>query len=924
MKHSKLRLAVRTALAVGGLATAAASPTAFAQDEDVAELDRVQVTGSRIKRTDIEGALPVQVIDRETIELSGEVSVSDVLRNLPINSAGSFRPQSGSTGQSAAQLSLRGIGAGRTLILIDGRRAPVAPNIGVGQDLNLIPLGAVERIEILSDGASAIYGTDAIGGVVNIITRKDFEGAQISYGEGFATREGGDTQLGQLIFGTAGAKGSIMAGLSFNKRNIVFQRDRFWSRGGQSTFSNNFLGSGVDANGDPIRDLADVGGGGTDANGDPIPDGNPDARFLRFLGAGDYDDDGTDDFDLGIAGPGNAPGCQGPSFVYDGSFCFYDFTAQAADEAEQENLSFFTRANYDINQDWSIFANMSVNRVESFGRYAPVPSSPWLVGGFGAIVLPVGSPNHPSTAPVDGGLNPDWQDFGAVATETILLRHRFAANGPRDTSTDAQLYDIDLGVIGLIGDVDIEAGVRVADSQYFELGRNYIVSALAQPQFDSGAYNIYDPFGVSADVRQSFTATINRDASTLQREAYFIGSTDLMEMTHGALSAAFGAEYRDEDYADIFDDLQGNGNITGSAGNSSAYRRYQYAAFGEVLVPVLPSLELTFAGRFDDYSDFGNVFTPKIAARWAPIDELTLRASWGEGFRAPPLADLAAAPAFSADTVRDPATCVAFGLPSTCQTQVTGFVIANPNLDAEKSDNISIGAAFQPTDWFNGSIDYYNIEIEDRIANIPPQNIVNCLLGTLTNCPPGLSDLPLGQGGNPAVGLGVARNAAGDIAYLQRGVASLGTINTSGIDINLATDFDLGNYGRLTNELLTSYVLEYKIDSGADIIGDAQFPQFRAILRTVWQYGDFGVAYNINHIDGQDTALSATLDGLSSFTTHDIQVNYDTPFNFRVTAGVDNIGDKDPVVDPGEGRGFNEQLYDGYGRITYLRVRHDF
>ena len=565
-----------------------------------------------------------------------------------------------------------------------------------------------------------------------------------------------------------------------------------------------------------------------------------------------------------------------------------------------------------------------MNRVESFGRYAPVPSSPWLVGGFGAIVLEPGTPNHPGTAPADGGLNPAWADYQNLADEVLLLRHRFAANGPRDTTTDGNLYDIDIGVRGLIGSVDIEAGLRRSDSQYYELGRNYIVSALAQPQFDSGAYNIYDPFGVSEDVRNSFTATIGRDAFTEQREIYAIGSTDLMQMEHGALQVAFGAEYRDEDYADEFDSLQANGNITGSAGNSSAYRRYQWAAFGEVLIPILPNLEVTAAGRFDDYSDFGNVFVPKIAARWQPLDELTLRASWGEGFRAPPLSILAAAPSFSADSVRDPATCLAFGLAANCQTQVTGFVIANPNLDAEESDQYSIGAAFAPFEWFNGSIDYYNIEIDQRVAGIGPQTIVNCLAGTQTNCPPGLSNLPNATGPNPALGLGLSRLPSGEIQYLQRGFASLGTIETSGIDVNLQTSFDLGGFGELTNELLMSRVLDYTIDSGEDVSGDAQLPEFRAILRTVWQFGDFGVAYNINHIDSQDNALSASLDRLSSFTTHDIQLNYVTPYNFRVTVGVDNIGDKDPVVDPGELRGFNVDLYDPYGRITYVRFQHDF
>ncbi len=880
MKHNQLRLAVRAALAVGGLATAVASPTAFAQDEDSAELGRVEVTGSRIKRTDVEGAAPVQIIDRETIELSGEVSVSDILRNLPINTGGSFRPQSGSSAQSAAQLSLRGLGAGRTLVLIDGRRAPVAPQIGTGQDLNLIPIGAVERIEILSDGASAVYGTDAIGGVVNIITRKDYEGVQVAYGEGFSQREGGDTQIGSVTIGAAGAKSSVIAGVSWNKRDIIFARDREWSRGGASIFSNNFLTSGFAF----IPDTATT------------------------------------------TGPGNEAGCQGPGFNYSASgFCTYDFTLVSADEAEVENLSMFSRAQYEINEDWTAVANLSLSRVETFGRYAPVPSSPWLVGGFGAIVLPVGSPNHPATTPANGGLNPNFADYQDFANDLLLMTHRFAANGPRDTFTDAQQYDIDLAVRGRIGDVDLDIGARYVDSQYFETGRNYIVSALAQPQFDSGAYNIYDPFGTPQEVLQSFTATIGRDATTLQREVYAIGSTDLFDMEYGPLSVAFGAEYRDEDYADIYDDLQANGNITGSAGNSAGARRYQYAVFGEALIPLAPNFEVTLAGRFDDFSDFGNVFVPKVSARWQPLDELTLRATWGEGFRAPPLSILAAQPAFSADTVRDPQTCVFQGQAPDCQTQITGFVIANPNLDAEESTQWLIGAAFQPTDWFSGTIDFYNTEIEQRVAGIGSQQIINCVLGTTQNCPPGLSQLPANATPPvPSLGLGVARNPQGGVLYVQRGFASLGTIETSGIDLSLNTNFDLGRFGQLTNELIGSYIVDFEVDSGADIAGDAQTPEYRAILRTVWTMGDFTVGYNINHIASQDNALSTALDRLSSWTTHDVQVNYLTPYNFRVTLGMDNITDRDPVVDPGEGRGFNFNLYDGYGRITYLRAQLEF
>ncbi|QKK03720.1 MAG: TonB-dependent receptor [Pseudomonadota bacterium] len=881
MKHNRnpLAKAITYALGAGMVAGLAVTAGPVAAQEEAADLDRVQVTGSRIKRTDIEGALPVTVIDRETIEFSGKTSVADLLRETPFNSAGSFRPQSGSSGQSAATLSLRALGSGRTLILIDGRRAPVAPNLGSGQDLNTLPLAAVERIEILSDGASAIYGTDAIGGVVNIITRKDFTGVEITAGLSEPEREGGDTEEGSIVFGAASDRGRVMAGVSYNSRDIIFARDREWSQGGASIFSNNFLTSG-----------------------------------FSFLPGG-------------LAA--NRAGCTGPGFIINeaAGLCQYDFTLQSADEAATRNESLFTRASYDINNDWTIYANAQVSRVTSFGRYAPVPSSPWLVGGFGAIVLSPGLPNHPATPPGQGGLNPLWENYQDFADDTLLLTHRFAANGPRDTSTDANVYDIDVGFQGRIGTFDLDFGLRRTESQYHEIGRNYIVSALAQPQFDSGAYNIYDPFGVSQDVLQSFTATIGRDANFKQKEAYAMASTDLAwDLGAGPVGVAFGAEWREEDYRDIYDDLQANGNITGSAGNSASGGREQWAVFGEILVPLTETLELSGALRHDDYSDFGSATSPKLALRWQPIDELTLRASWGQGFRAPPLDILSARPSFSADSVVDEATAIAFGVDPTDAIQVTTFVIANPDLGAEDADQYSIGAAFEPLDWLSGSIDFWHTEIEDRVAAIGSQQIINCLLGTTQNCPPGLADLPPGADvPDENLGLGVARDpSTGQILYVQRGFASLGTIETEGVDLNLRTNFDFGDMGSLRTDLQATNTFNFEVDSGANVAGEAGLPKWRATLANQYRWGDFAFIWNLNYIHSQNSAQSSALDRLPSWTTHDLQVNWYAPWNAQVTVGVDNIADKDPVLDPGELRGFNFSLYDGYGRIPYVRYKQNF
>ena len=884
MKHNRnpLATAIHTALGAGvvaGLAMTAAPVVAQDQDEELTT-DRIVVTGTRIARDDLDAALPVQIIDRVSIEASGKTSVADLLRNQPINQGGSFRPQSGNAAQSFAGLSLRNLGAGRTLILIDGRRAPTAPNTGSGQDLNSIPLAAVERIEILSDGASAIYGSDAIGGVVNIITRQDFTGAELMVGISDPKRPGGDTREASAIFGAATDRGRIMAGVSNNKRDIVFQRDREWSQGGASVFSNNFF---------------DVASG-----------------FLQHP-------------EFGSIVPGD--GCTGEGFTTSAVRCFYDFTLQAADEAEIENQSLFVRSSYDIDNNWTMHMNTGVTRLKSFGRYAPVPSSPWLTHPFGlGPLLEPGAPNHPATPPEQGGLNPVWDQYQDFADVLMVVPTRFAANGPRDTSIDSSVYDLDFFLTGTIGEYDVEFGGRRVESQYYDLGRNYVVSELAQPQFDSGAYNIYDPFGNPQEVLDSYVATINRDARFVSREYRAIVSGDLFEMANGPAGFAVGAEYRDEDYKDIYDDLQANGNITGSAGNSAFGDRDQWAVYGELLFPVLDNLEVSVAGRYDDYSDFGSNFSPKVSLRWDAMDGLAFRGSYGEGFRAPPLDILSQQPSFSAASVVHVPTATALGNEDpTAAIQITTFSIANPDLDAETSEQFSMGVVYEPNEMFAATLDYWNISIDDRVAFIGPQQILNCLEGTTTNCPPGLSNFPAGSPfPSPDLGLGTEFGPQGQVVFLQSGFASLGTIDSEGFDISLRGNFDLADFGRLRSEIQGSYLLSQEIDSGVNTAGLAGLPRWRAIWSNQWNYGDFGFNWNVNYIGSQRSAASPLLDRLPSWTTHDLQASYFTPWNGRITLGVDNLLDKDPVLDPGEGRDFNFNLYNGYGRITYLRYVQNF
>jgi iron complex outermembrane receptor protein len=861
--------------------------------EDQAELDKIQVTGTRIKRADVEGALPVTVIDREQIELSGDLSVADFLRNIPFNTFGSFRPQSGSSAQSFAGLSLRGLGEGRTLILIDGRRAPTAPNIGSAQDLNIIPLAAVERIEILSDGASAIYGTDAIGGVVNIITRKDFNGVEISGGAGNPKRPGGETEFGSVIFGSSGERSRVLLGAGYSNRGIIWQRDRDWSRGGISTFSNNFI-TAIAAPG-TLYGFRPGGFLAHPTNGSVVPGG-----------------------------------CTGPGFTVSGSGastrCFYDFTFVAADEAEIRNSALFGRAAFQINDDWSTYFNAMVSRVESFGRYAPVPSSPWPGG---APFIPVGSPNHPAVRFPGAGYNPNVP---------VFLRHRFAALGNRDTSTDNNLYDFILGFEGRVGPVELDIGVRHTDSQYYDLGRNYVVGAIAQQFIQTGRYNIYDPFGNPREILDAMIATINRDGRLYQQEAYAIGNVDdIFELGGGSVGAAFGVEWRKEDYYDIYDTLSSSGQIVGSAGNSAFGGRTARAAFFEFLFPVLENFEINVAGRYDRYSDFGNAFSPKVSFRFQAMENLTLRASYGEGFRAPTLDILSQQPAFSADTVTHAPTCLAFGQPPTCSTQVTVYVIANPNLDAEDSKQWSVGLAWDPLEWLNLTLDWYDISLENRVAAITIGTLVGCLEGTVAICPSGISRLPPNANiPDPSLGLGVAFGPQGEILFAQRGFANLGTIDTSGADFNARTTFDFGEWGGLRNNFQLTYVRKYSVDGGRNVVGDPSVPKYRAALSNVWSIGDYSFVWNISYIHSTlSTAGTRARAGLNdygyphklpSWTIHDLQANWNTPWNGRVTLGVENLADKDPVIDPFDptGRGFDFDLYNGYGRVPYIRYTQQF
>ena len=868
--NTKLAKSIQLAIAFGAVSGLSVSTAALAQDSDEAEaevVEKIQVTGSRIKRADLEGALPVTVIDREAIDFSGQTSVADLLRNTSFNSTGSFRPQSGSSAQGVSQINLRGLGASRSLVLVDGRRLARSPSTGSSQDLNGIPAAAVERIEILTDGASAVYGSDAIGGVVNIITRKDFNGVEMRIGAAQIDREGGDREEGSLIFGASSDKGSMLGGVSWNSRDIIFARDFPWYSAGGSFYSQNF------------RDY-----NRTDASWTSLgPNACDQGEFYTIP----YGPAITDS-----AGENNR--------------CGFNFASVSADEASTGNVGFFMNSRYEINDDWSVYANMNMTKSKSFGRYAPS-----LAMAYVGPTSP-NNPTNPDSPYYDPAFNHSLYNADADPTtgsDDVYVLHRFAGLGNRDGYVDNYLQDLLVGFEGDIDGVLVDFGVRRNKSKTYDIGRNYVVIPIAEQYMDSGQYLMGDLERNPESVLNSMKATISRIGDYNQDEVFGSVQFDLFDMEGGTAVAIVGGEWRDILYSDQYDSLSEGGVIGGSAGNSAGGTRQASAAFVEAVFPVQDDLEVTAALRRDRYSDYGSDVSPKVSVRYNPTDELVLRASYGEGFRAPTLDILTQKESFSADSVRDPQHCLAVGLAETCSDQINAYSIANPFLESETSEQFALGLAYEATEWLDFSLDYFNIQINNRIKSFSSGELIN-LINTGQNLPAGMS---------------VERNQFGEIERIVRGYGNQGTLETSGLDLNLNTNFDLNEYGAIRQNLTVSYTQKYDVDGNSQLDFSA-FPQYRGVLANIYSIGDFDIAWNMNIIG--DTARLAGSEYLPvpHWITNDIQVTYNADWNGKITVGARNVGGKDPILDtdPDGSRDYNFSLYDGYGRIVYARYTQSF
>lgn len=865
--------AVSVAMATTGAFVLYPAVPAGAQE---AGLEEVIVTGSRIRRAVSDAPSPLSVINRLEIDLTGLENVADVLRGTNFNSFGSYREQSGSSFGQVALVSLRGLGSDRTAVLVNGRRVPGNPFTGTAAvDLNAIPLAAIDRVEVLTDSASAVYGADAIGGVVNIILRDDYDGAELEIGFESPSRAGADSDHASFVIGTSSDRGNLLFTAELFERDPIFDGDRAYSS--------------VQINGPNLGDTIGVSAGGNTA------------FHPWFLAAEAVGDCSTDVY----------AGVLGRPFGVPGTACGFGYADISAQTGGLDRVSTFLDANYEFSPGHEIFFENRFTRIESFGRYAPA------VGYFDVAA---DSPYNPLDT---SGESYPWPTLPDGTLEPFGLFHRFVGHGPRDDDTVRFELDSVLGITGSFGESDINYEGYLRSYRYdgAEEGETYILQSQVELEVERGDYDLTNPLSQDPDHLAALgrmAATLYRDIITDYTAAGFSLDGSAWDLRNGPIGWAVGAETASEDYLDDYDSFREAGNILGSAGNSSMGDRSRWAVFGELSIPVAEAVDLNVAGRYDDYDDFGTAFSPQISARWQVSDPVVLRASWGEGFKAPNLTELYVSRSQSFNDVTDLYRCEALGVAEDdCpENQVENFRSGNPDLEAETAESFNLGIVIEPTDGLQISLDRFSIEMEDGVD----------LLGFATI-------IELENRGQLPDGIVIERGVAtqpgdpGALRSITRPFTNQALLTVEGYDLRANYEYSFAGGNALAADLQLTYLTKFEeIPSAADdpiryikdewtgspaerAVGTLRWSRDVWTANLIWRYiGDHG--------DGD----------YKSQSTWDLTVVWDAPWGGDISAGVRNLTDEDPVIDRITGYDSDVilPLYDVAGRTPFLTYRHEF
>jgi outer membrane receptor protein involved in Fe transport len=943
LSNNELYKAIRAGLTLGVVGLVGATGTAVAQEDDARTLDRVEVVGSRIKRVEAETSQPIFTVTQEEIEASGLTSIGDVIQQLTANGS-ALGTTINNGGDGSTRVALRNLGTGRTLVLVNGRRW-INTDLGGSVDLNTIPTAAIESIQVLKDGASAIYGSDAIAGVVDIRLKSNYTGAEASASWGEYDEGDGRRQKYDFIVGFEGDRGNAMFGAGYVKEDPVMAGDRAISA--VPTFRL------------PAENVSWAGASGIR----PAP-----RLFIAGVGQ----------LSLIPGRPGNSPDDYRPyNALTDG----YNFAPENYLQTPQERTSFFMDGRYQVTDGIEFYTQATYNERKSEQLLAAFPSSGGVFNSspaFNAITVSADSVYNPFGVDIAG--------YGRRLTET----------GGRSFNQDVDSYNFVGGFEGdfMLGDhffgwnAGYQYGKSESTDQTFGLQFATPLAAALGPSFIDGEgiarcgtpdeilagcvpLNIFGPLGTVTPEMLDYIGYVEQSVFKNDMTNYWANiSGDLFEIVETRpVAFAAGYEYRRESASDQPDALTNSGLGSGNArtATSGGYSIDEY--FVELNAPLLGDLplvkllEIRAAARYSDYSNFGDTTNASFGLKWQPIEDLAIRGNWAEGFRAPSVLSLFRGSADDFQDIQDPcsdtrwAQAVANGSAALCQAQGVpdgGYNQfnpqiritrgGNPNLQPETSESKTLGFVYSPS-WLEGfdvSLDWWNIEIEDGIGTLLPQTVFDKCYSSA-------------QGDQQFCAL-ITRGPGGNVVDMLASPVNFSGFDVEGWDltVNYNFDTDWGRFGIVWDTTYTS-VWDF-IDEEGEVthnagqdLGDDSYPRIRSNLNLAWRLGDFGVNWGVRYYHHTDEAcpfFGIEEDGLTNpcsdpdyssptFQTgknrqgttvyNDVRFTWNAPWNAQFGIGINNVLDKDPPVSYAAGNNsFNTSVYEVPGRFWFVQYNQKF
>ncbi|MES2127387.1 MAG: TonB-dependent receptor [Pseudomonadota bacterium] len=927
---------------------------AFAQTApDVQPIQRVEITGSSIRRVAAETALPVTVMRHEDIERTGATTAQDLVNLIPSNFGGTVLANNvGQTG-APSTANLRGLGPNYTLVLLNGRRVS---NYALGNnpvDLNSIPLSAIERVEVLRDGASAVYGADAIAGVINFILKSDYQGMEVSGYYGRPSDPGGKSKSANILggFGSLDKEGfNVM--LSYNRENddVLKATDRSFAKTG-------------------IR--PDLGIAHTSPRG-----GIPNFNFADSKGNNYGDAINAANPVIGPSiNPTRANNCAAPGFAMandSASTCQTDYVQfiDLIPKATHDNL--IARGVVKLDADNQLYAEASYTKDHVTASYSPAPYT-------NAFSYPVGGKFYPSSITIPKGttlpagyIMPNGSvlaadtvlgaDMAVTPVSALSGRWRTVSGGGRQDITDVKNTRFLIGAKGTIAGWDYDTALTSSKNEgVISFGNGQFSYAKLGPVLASGALNVFGPLDDAgkallagtqlSGLENSGTAKATQGDFRISRE---VGSTG-----YGAIGLAVGASARKETLDQVSSPTLASGDVVGGNGPVPGVSsgRKVYGAFTEVTIPLYKDLELDGALRYDKYkNDFGSGFSkvsPKVSLRWQLEKTLVLRGSYGTGFRAPTLYDNLFPFTAGGATVNnwsDPIRCPG-GVPVTgvknvvgaavdeCNVQLTIAQVGNRDLRPEKSKQFSLGMAFQPMASFSGSLDYWNVRINDAIQYPAESQIFN----------QPVAFAPLYYRFDPATDPNqlkpfVSSDKNYPLSYVLETRSNFARNFAAGVDVNLnfkqKVD-DLGRFGlNLDGTVVTKHGYQYPTGAEVSDLGKFQdfgvTPRWRHVLTGTWSRGAWNASLTHNYTAGyEDYTDPASVGGANYPAIRDVSSNsiWDATVGFtgvkglELTLGVKNMFNKEPPssrASTGSGFqvGYDSVLGNPLGRVVYLHAKY--